>query len=158
MQQEATLETLAAEAYAAFETAERPAGEGTYIRLVDTAPQWVTDLVYHAHDGMLPDDWRYNAIQDALEALADGADPDDGAEYADGQVDGYTAKRVAWLASHGARVDYTDEALNEYGDDYRGGILAALALGQYHEASQVWALVVEALHERLETVEDERED
>lgn len=148
-----TIETYASEAYAAFTVGTRPDGE-TYVRLVDDAPEWVRALVYRAHGDMLPDDWRYAAIQDALEALADGADPDDAAEYADGQVDVYTSARVAWLASHPRRIDYTDEALNDYGDDYRGGILGALALGQYHEAMQVWALVCDALHEHADEADD----
>jgi hypothetical protein len=42
----------------------------------DGAPPWFTDVCRHAHGGMMPDDWRYEFIQDALSAIEDGADED----------------------------------------------------------------------------------
>ena len=38
------------------------------------APQWFTDLCHYAHGDMLPDDWRYEFIQDALNALENDDD------------------------------------------------------------------------------------
>jgi len=32
----------------------------------DGAPDWFTDLCRHAHGDMMPDDWRYEFLQDAL--------------------------------------------------------------------------------------------
>ena len=65
----ATIESLAREAYDCFETAKRE-DDSSYIRLKDERPAWVYNLVYVAHNGMLPDDWRYQAIHDALEHIA----------------------------------------------------------------------------------------
>lgn len=64
-----------------FETAKREPGGESYVRTVDDAPQWVTDLCRAAHDLggelMLPDDSRYEMIQAALQELADAEDVDD---------------------------------------------------------------------------------
>lgn len=35
----------------------------------DDAPQWFADLCREAHGGMLPDDWRYEFVRDALSAI-----------------------------------------------------------------------------------------
>jgi hypothetical protein len=63
----------------------------------DGAPQWFTDLCHHAHANMMPNDWRFEFVQDVLNALEDGADEDRldlDALYP------YTADRLDWLASH----------------------------------------------------------
>ena len=111
---ETTIQTLAAEAGACFETATRSrvvGGSGEleedrYVRVKDGSPEWVTELVHAAHDDMLPDDWRYEKIADALEYIAEVDDPDDSGEFADQAVDIYTGARLAWLASHLSRPGY----------------------------------------------------
>ena len=50
-----TLQERAGEAAAWFETAERP----PFVRVKNGAPEWIMDLVRHAHGDLLPDDWRY---------------------------------------------------------------------------------------------------
>ena len=90
-----TIQKTAADAASYFETALRADGANiagdsntVYVRLKDGAPEWVTDLVHDAHGDMLPDDWRYSVIQDALETIADSDDPEDASgEFADSQVD-----------------------------------------------------------------------
>ena len=145
-----TVQERAAEAAGFFERAERSAEAAdwryaarSYVRLRDDAPGWVSDLVQQAHGDMLPDDWRYGAIEDALLDIADRDDPDDGAgEFADG-ADIYNADLLAWVGSHGARAGYVDDARDEYGeprDFYHG-----LQMGQYMERSEVYGLVLDAL-------------
>jgi hypothetical protein len=73
----------------------------------DGAPEWFTELCHHAHGSMMPDDWRYEFIQDALHALQDGAD-EDGIDL--DTLYPYTADRLDWLASHLDRPGYCDEA------------------------------------------------
>ena len=62
----------AKEALAYFEKAKRTNGV-EFWKVKDGTPQWVTDLCFSAHSegAMLPDDWRYVFIVEALVALED---------------------------------------------------------------------------------------
>lgn len=155
----ATIHELAADAYRCFETATRDDGSH-YVRTRDDAPEWVGDLVRAAHGDMLPDDWRYQAIRDALGAIDDAgadADLDDlGHEFADGNVDTYTGERIAWLGSHASRAGYCDEAADEFGGEDLG-IVERIGLGQYAELREVYASVLESLRERADEIGDDDE-
>jgi hypothetical protein len=117
----------------------------------DGAPQWFTDLCHHAHADMMPDDWRYEFIQDALNALEDGADED---RLELDALYPYTADRLNWLASHLDRPGYCDEAAEDAGgppDD----ILAFVAWGMDREMHEVFGII----HAKLEEIaEDEDTD
>lgn len=154
----ATMQTLAGEAYGWMETATRGDSgrdEDRYTRIRDGAPQWVTDLVYAAHGGdFLPDDWRYQSIASALEFMSDVDDLEDSAsEWSDANVDVYTGARLLWLASNLQRPSYCDEGVAELGGGSELDIVERVGLGQYMESSEVYALVLRALEERLEDQE-----
>ncbi len=148
-----TISELAAEANSYLYT-----GDGIDKRAVvlpkSDAPQWFTDLCHSAHKGLLemfPDDWRYEFIQDALTALEnDGeeCEPDIDSLYP------YTADRLRWLSSRLDRTCYCDEAMKEFGGDFKDTD-SLIALGMYYELSEVFGLVKEALEDRLEELEDE---
>jgi hypothetical protein len=117
----------------------------------DGAPDWFTDLCHHAHGGMMPDDWRYEFIQDALNAPADGADEDRldlDALYP------YTADRLGWLSSNLDRSGYCDEAAEDAGGP-PGEVLAFVAWGTACELREVFDLVRSGLEE---IAEDECDD
>src|SRR5881394_1069495 len=117
----------------------------------DGAPPWFTDLCHHAHGSMMPDDWRYEFIQDALNAIEDGADEDRldlDALYP------YTADRLAWLASHLDRPGYCDAAAEEAGGP-PADVLAFVAWGMDRELREVLDLVRSKLEE---IAEDDAED
>lgn len=140
------VQAAAALALPHFTTRER--GEDSIVTLRDDAPQWVRDLVHHAHDEFLPDDWRYEAIYSAVEFLADeDNDPDDSHEWADGLVDVYNAARAAWLGSHLYRGGYCNEAVAEGLVEPEADIYDRIGVGQYVEAREVWGLVVGALRD-----------
>jgi hypothetical protein len=116
----------------------------------DDAPAWFTDLCHAAHGSMMPDDWRYEFIQDALAAIEDGADED--------QLDldalyPYTADRLDWLASHLDRPGYCDEAADDVGGP-PGDILALVAWGMDRELREVFDLVRTRIEE-IAKAEDE---
>lgn len=148
-----TVQELAREAAGYFETAAREDG-GRYVRLRDAneaatgAPDWLRDLVYAAHAGMLPDDWRYACIQGALSAIAetDWCDPEDlRHEFADNYVDTYDDCRIEWLKSHWYRADYCDDAVDEGLCSPTETIIARIGMGQYMEASEVYSRVLAEL-------------
>lgn len=140
---------LAAEAFEWFETATRPNGED-YVRRSDGAPEWVADLVYAAHGGdsayLLPDDYRYAFIRDALEALADA----DG--YMDAAAEGlpetvYTSELLAWVGSSARRIAISDAVAEDLGIR---GIFNTLQSGERAERLEVLTLVHSFLWERSE--------
>ena len=94
------------EILACFDTATRDNGR-TYCWLNDTKAEWMEDLVRSAHDGMLPDDHRYEIIRDCLSALAEDFDD----PYLEPEHRLYSL--ADWLTSHGRRSGYCDDALAE---------------------------------------------
>jgi hypothetical protein len=126
----------------------RTRADGTsYTTLTDAARTWMHDLVRNAHGDMLPDDWRYECIASACEAIADAQDPDDHAdEFADGYVDVYSADLVAWFASHGKREEYVAAGREWFGDAGED-IYEEFRRGQYLEAREVYYAVLDELEE-----------
>lgn len=120
----ATIHDQACEMLANLGERTRANGE-TFICLNSDAPEWMTDAVREAHGGMMPNDWRYRLIRDALFAIATAADDDDEDDFddfddrlsneIDGAVDVYTGRLTDWLASSIQRVAYCDEDAKEYG-------------------------------------------
>lgn len=150
-----TVQQLARELADAFEGTERANGDEIRI-LRDGSPEWMREVVHTAHGDMFPDDYRYEAIENAAEHIAEAEDPEEGAhDFADGAVDVYNGARLAWLASHGDRAGYVDEAREEIGTDAEGGILGEIGRGQYFELIEVYGLVLQALTERAEADEAE---
>src|SRR4051812_18222176 len=108
----AAMQKLAGEASEWFQRVER--GEETIVTLKDGRPDWLQELVYTAHGDFGPDDWRYQAIEAAIDAIHDASEDADrseiGHDFADSHVDVYTGARLAWLASNLNRPGYVDEA------------------------------------------------
>jgi hypothetical protein len=140
------VQELAAEAYSLL-TRDRTRN---MLLPADGCPAWFTDPCRHAHGGMMPDDWRYEFIQDALGALADGA----GEDRLDlDALDPYTADRLDWLTSHLDRSEYCNAAAEEMGGP-PAGILAFVAWGMDRELREVSDLV----RARLEELAGEPDD
>jgi hypothetical protein len=143
-----TVQELAREAGQWLEGRTRADGS-QYRTLKDGRPEWVQELVREAHGDFLPDDWRYNAIEDALQWIADEGEDEDPGAFADANTDVYTDELGAWLNSSIRRGGFVDEAIEEYGWPDDRGIAGALAMGQYVELCEVYYLVRTALEARL---------
>jgi hypothetical protein len=143
-----TIQDRAREASEWFETATRESGD-EFLRLRDGRPEWVQDLVFAAHGAgeFMPDDYRYRYTFEALEAIAESDDPEDGAhEFADEAVDVYTGARLGWLASNLRRPSYCDTARDEFGEQLgHSDIVGIIGMGQYVEALEVYGEVLRAL-------------
>lgn len=142
----ATFIELAAQMAASFETKSRDNGE-SFVVLKDGAPEWMAEACQAAHGDMFPDDWRYRFISEFVDYVADcgdGFDPDDGmADFAD-NVPVYNHEQIAWLGSHGARIDYVNAAIDEYGMS-NGGVMEAIRQGIYSERYEVAVLMANFL-------------
>lgn len=148
------LAELAGQLYDAFEQRSR-----NFTTLKDDAPEWIRDLVYAAHGDFGPDDYRYNAIQDAAGYMHDNPseDPEEGShDFADSNVDVYNADRYRWLASNLNRASYVDEATEEFGP--AENVTDAIGRGQYMELQEIYSSVLSSLHDHLEQMEEEEEE
>lgn len=145
-----TTQDLAREAAQHFETRTRSNGDH-YVTSADNAPEWVLVLIYGAHGDFLPEDWRYEKIRDALEAIADhdGEPMDAEFDFRDGAVDAYSFDRLRWLSSDLNRPGYCDEAAEDVGLD-DADLMTRIGWGQDMEAGEIFALVVQALERRAD--------
>jgi hypothetical protein len=135
----------------AFEGDTRATTGEEFRRLKDGSPEWMTTVCRKAHDDarLLPDDWRYAFIEDAVDALADHEDTDDARGRLEPDI--YTHDLTGWLHSLNGRVYYLDEALTEHGS-FRDGF-QLLATAQMLEKEEVFQQVVAALEEQLGEME-----
>jgi len=145
-----TIQELAREALGYFVLKERPNGEAFWA-VKEDAPLWIRDLCYRAHDDgeILPDDWRYRFIVEALETLSECEDP-----Y-DVYIETYThsGELLNWFASSLARLQWVQEAVEEM--DWEGGfdLLLALQAGQMMEKEHVFNII----RDELSRLVDEQE-
>lgn len=138
--------TRAAELAQMFEVRKRDNGEH-FIVLDDQAPKWAHDFVRDSHGTeMLPDDYRYRWISEALDVIAqnDELDPEDLATSFGDDVDIYTHSLLAWLSSNLTRIAYCDEAISE-GITERNDLTSIIMAGQAAERYEVFQNVLTAL-------------
>ncbi|HUM42868.1 MAG TPA: hypothetical protein PKI14_07970 [Fervidobacterium sp.] len=123
--------------------------------LKENAPYELLEVVRMAHGDMLPDNYKYEFIVEALEAIADyDGDEDDIEELADDlEADCYDSDLLEWLNSHSIRTWYVDKAVEEMG--HGGGIMEDIAMGQVEEKREVFFTVLEDLRENLEEDDEE---
>lgn len=107
-----------------------------------SAPQWVTDMVREAHNDMLPDNYKYDFI---VEALREIVDSNGDIEKIQLEASIYTAQLTQWLASNSNRISYVDEAIEEYGFSKGRSLFEMLQAGQEFEKSEVLNSVVNFL-------------
>lgn len=112
-----------------FETRERTNGE-RFVCLTDDAPIWLSDAVREAHDGELPNDWRYRICAAICDELRSDGD-NDLHELADSLVDGCHYDLMTWASESLNRISDVGEACSEYGVADDAGIIDRLSLGQY---------------------------
>lgn len=154
---EKTIQTLAAEMSGSFEGATRSNGE-EFRKLREDAPEWMSNVCREAHDKaqMLPDDWRYHFIEQAVDAIADHGITDSDDALRSIEPDLYTGELTGWLSSRNSRVHFLDEALSHCGPFKDGFNL--LATAQMMEKEEVFQQVVSALENVLERQMEETAD
>ena len=109
-----TVQELAKLARCAFtlETREDGSEYWTHNRC---APEWIGELCNTAHGDMLPDDYRYRFIVQALDALEEAEDVDEAGQ--DWEYEYRYYRVVEWLSSHpGRRLEYCDDAVRHHGN------------------------------------------
>ncbi len=147
---EMTVQALATEADGFLVQAKRTNGD-KFWKFKDEAPEWCTDMAHEAHGDMLPDDWKYEFVSDALSALSENEDEDEARDSLEIPV--YYHEQHAWLASNLNRTGYVDEARSELGTSDQNTD-AQIAAGMWMEQREVFDLVLSFLQNKVEE-EDE---
>ena len=141
--QATSVKERAEEALAWFREGERLPEGVRFVTLAHDRPEWLMELVHKAHGDMLPDDYRYKVIQEALEDILnnDGLVEDNEVhEFAD-NVDVYL---FAWVSSNLARVAYCDEYMAELPSE-KQTFCEVLSGGQYLERQEIYQSVLASL-------------
>jgi len=144
---------LAKEALGWFTTDARDNGE-EFVKTKEGRPDWLKTLIFTAHDDMMPDDYRYRFIEDALQYISDQDEDADDLDCPEIEADSYTSELTKWLHSRNDRVYYLTEALEEY--EINDGF-QALYLAQLCERGEVYDSVLSSLRELCGAQEDEEE-
>jgi hypothetical protein len=148
-----TVNELAKEALGWFITDTRDNGE-KFVKTKEGRPDWLKNLIFTAHGGMMPDDYRYKFIENSLQYISD-QDEDVGLDCPEIEADIYTSDLTKWLHSRNDRVCYLTEALETFG--IKDGF-AALQLAQLREREEVYHSVLSSLRELYDAQEDDEEE
>ena len=139
------IQDLAAHFEAEFVTGTREDGT-RFLKCKDSENETLTQLIYDAHGEMLPDDYRYEFIHDALAAIAEYENPEEAIEAVEADI--YTQDLTAWLHSRNDRVNYLSEVQEEFGPLEDGFQL--LAAAQHKEKTEVFYSVLQSLRDLVE--------
>lgn len=154
-----TLQELAAQYAAMFTQDVRESGE-TFVKTIDDCPEELTSLIHAAHGDMLPDDWRYNCIWNALLAFAEYDDPDSVID--DVESDPYHSDLLRWLSSHTDRPYYVNQYVEQYVEEFGKpndfDLMQLIGFGQWMEKREVYSSVLESLQELVEAMEEDLEE
>ena len=149
-----TVNELAKEALGWFITDTRDNGE-EFVKTKEGRPDWLKTLIFTAHGGMIPDDYRYKFIENSLQYIADQDEDADDLDCPEIEADSYTSELTKWLHSRNDRVCYLTEALETFG--IKDGF-AALQLAQLREREEVYHSVLSSLRELYDAQEDDEEE
>lgn len=110
----------------------------------DNVPHYISDLCRDAHDGMMPDDYKYQYIVEALEYIDDNLDPlDDSLDdidcYYACEPDYMNHDLLKWLSSHLDRMEYVDHVLSGMETHT---LSTALMIAQIEERTEVMQAVI----------------
>jgi hypothetical protein len=102
------------------------------------APEWVENLVYAVHGDNLPDDFTYETIREAADAIEDMG------EDAELEADIYTRDLLTWLTEYPDAAHYCDTAAEEWGITDMG-IIERIRIGQSYAKREILAAVLSEL-------------
>jgi hypothetical protein len=115
--------------------------------LVYATTERAQELARAAHDAfgvfILPDDWIYSVVRDAVHALAAGDEPDTEPDYMNYAL-------LQWAADHLHMLEYCDEAITELGAQF---VIEAIAYGQ----SAAIAIINNAVSEWIDAYDEENQ-
>lgn len=151
-----TVQELAAKYVACAQRRTRDNGEKFWV--FEPEDEDLEDLIFKAHGDMLPDDWRYSFVVDALREIQDATDKwldEPGFDYTQ-DLSNYQA--TVWLGSHGSRSSYVDDHIQDYGiDEKKFSVISAILNGYAAEKEEVFFSVLSSLRSLVDVDFDSKE-
>ena len=138
------IQTLATKCQDYLQRKTRENGE-IFVHTIESAPEWFSDMVYDCHDGLMPNDWSYFAIESAIDDLAGGC------EYASPD----TSRSRSWFYEFAYSEDFCDEQVTMTHNETIGQVIEK---GMWAHFDQVFYQVQTALEEQIEEMESDDAD
>lgn len=133
-----TVKQLAMQAYNACELKERPDDERFWAINYDGLDFDLQSLVREAHDGLMPHDWIYSAIVEALELISECDSFDDFEKRVNEiESDIQTYKLIQWLHTPDFR-ERANEAIQDGCETIEGAAQWAQGRLKQEIAGQIW--------------------
>ena len=134
------IQEIAEIAEQSFKTILRQADNKTIYIVKDDCMEWVKGLIKETHGDMFPDDWKYEFIHEAFQAIAEHNDEDvEFEEISNLSFNQNNSRLFDWVRSHASRVEYVEEAIKENGLNADNFSLSnSLALGQMAERLEIY--------------------
>jgi len=158
-----TIQELASNYLSYFVRLTRDNGDVVWVWNSDNeVPPELKELSLAAHDGMMPEDYKYDFIVDALMLIADSSEDDDLYGLADRiESDVYNSDLINWLSSNLSRAYYVNQYVEEWYSptiptkDF--DLYSLISGGQLEEKREVFYIVLNSLTELIENLEDDIE-
>lgn len=130
----------------------RDNGESFYV-VAAAAPAWFGEAVHAAHEGELPNDWRYAMCANIVSLIGDGVM--ESGKIADEAVDTYTVALGAWLAGDLERASDVDEWIADRSPwcAADGGIWSVIRGGQYLCIDRMACVILQAFEDAYQSDE-----
>jgi len=130
-----------------------------YHQIKPGEPQWIQDMIHACHyQGMLPDDYVFEWVYQFCEEISN-LDEDGDPRDIEVHSDTYTHDLLKWLASNLTRMDFVEDAIDEYLNNEKCDLTLMIGIGQEKEMQEVLYTLIDKLEDRLdEENDDERSD
>lgn len=150
-----TIQEFAAEIRKHFSIKTRDNGKRFYV-LNEDAKEAYEDLVREVHHSskILPDDYRYEFLVDALDLISEASDSDD-LDCPNIEGDTYYTNLFDWLKESYDGPGYCDEAVAE-GFEFKDTI-TLITIGQIKEREEVYFTALQWLRDNLPEEDEEDE-
>lgn len=137
------IQQLADKYYQSFQLKTRTNGERFYCVKDDCQDDQLTELIRIAHDDLLPDDYIYQYIHDALEIISNMSETDDIYDITL-EPDCYTRDLLKWVSTNLTRIAYCDEAIEAYGcNDFVNILMTAQTIERENVLHSVYQSLTE---------------
>lgn len=144
-----TVQSLATEVYKKLNMSKNKRPDGSEFVIFDKdRPEWMKDMAHDAHADMMPDDWKYEFIHDAVSALSEEDDEDTARDVLEPSC--MYSDQLKWFSSHMDRPCYVDQAKEEFGSSGEEPIMHDVVQGMAYEQREVFELVLAFLENKVE--------
>jgi hypothetical protein len=114
-------------------------------------PEWIQDMIHECHyQGMLPDNYVFEWVYEFCNEIAD-LDEDGDPLDIEVHADTYTHDLLKWLSSNLTRMDFVEDAIDEYYNcNDKCDLALMIGIGQEKEMQEVLYTLADKLQDRID--------